>query len=59
MVFDIVMWNFHKMAHLMTGGHVTNTSDDIPYSSVVTREIVFIALTLAVLHDLEIKAADC
>ena len=46
------------MACLAVGGHMTNTLDTIIYSSVVIRESVHIALTMAALHDLEIKAAD-
>ena len=42
----------------MTGGHITNTSETIMYSSVVTRETVCITLTMAALHNLEVKAAD-
>ena len=37
---------------------MTNTPDTITYSSVVTRETVCIALTMAALHDLEVKATD-
>ena len=36
---------------------MTHTPDTITYSSVVTRETVHIALTMALLHDLEVKAA--
>ena len=37
---------------------MTNTLDVITYSSVATRDSVCIALVMAVLHDLEVKAAD-
>ena len=37
---------------------MTHTPDTITYSSVVTRETVCIALTMAALHDLEVKAAN-
>ena len=37
---------------------MTHTLDMITYSSVVTRETVCITLTMVVLHDLEVKAAD-
>ena len=37
---------------------MTHTPDSITQFSVVTRETVHISLTLAVLHDLEVKAAD-
>ena len=36
---------------------MTHTPNTITYSSVVTRETVLIALTIVVLHDLEVKAA--
>ena len=42
----------------MVGGHLTHTPDNITYSSLVTRETVCIALKMAALHDLEVKAAD-
>ena len=35
-----------------------HTPDTITYSSVVMRETVCIALTMAMLHDLEVKAAE-
>ena len=37
---------------------MTHTLDDITYSCVVSRETVCIALTVAALHDLEVKSAD-
>ena len=52
------MEDFHGKACLVAGGHMTNTPDTITYSSVVTRQTVCIVFTMAVLHDLEIKAAD-
>ena len=58
MLFDIKMENFHQNAYLVVGGHMTNTLDTITYSSVVTRKTVCIALTMAALHDLEVKAVD-
>ena len=41
----------------MVRSHETKMLEDIRYFSLVTREVVFIAL-MAVLHDLEVKAAD-
>ena len=46
------------MVCLVVGGNMSHTPDTITYSSVITRETVCIALTMAVLHDLEIKADD-
>ena len=37
---------------------MTHTSDTITSSSVVTRKTVCNGLTMAVLHDIEVKAAD-
>ena len=58
MVFDIKMEEFCRKAYLVAGGHMTHTPDIITYSIVVTRETVHIALTMVVLHDLEVKEAD-
>ena len=37
---------------------MTNRPNTFIYSNVVTRETVHIALAMAVLHDLEVNAAD-
>ena len=58
MVFDIKMEDFKRKAQLVVGGHMTNIPGTITYSYVVTRETVCIALTMAALHDLVVKAAD-
>ena len=58
MVIDLKIEDFCRMSCLVAGGHTTHTLAAITYSSVVTRETVHIALTMMVLHDLEIKAAD-
>ncbi|KAI2496194.1 Reverse transcriptase (RNA-dependent DNA polymerase) [Fragilaria crotonensis] len=39
-------------------GHMTETPASVTYASVVSRESVRIALTLAALNDLEVKTAD-
>ena len=52
------MKDFSRKACLVTGDHRTHTSDVVTYSSVVMRDIVHIALTMAALHDLVVKAAD-
>ena len=39
-------------------GHMTHTLDIIAYSSVIIIVTLHIALTVATLHDLEVKAAD-
>ena len=58
MVFDIKMDDSQRKSWLVAFGHTTHTPDVITWSIVVTREIVCIALIIAVLHDLEVKAAD-
>ena len=46
------------MEHLVVGGHVTQIPEVITYSTVVTSATAYIAFTVAVLHDLEVKRAD-
>ena len=58
MVFNIKTEDFKRKACLVVGGHVTQMPETITYFSVVTRETVFITLTMAALHNLEIKATD-
>ena len=43
---------------LVMGGPTSQKLDLITYSTVVTIETVHIALTIVVLHYLEVKAAD-
>ena len=52
------MENFRRKARFVAGGHTTDTPATLTYASVVSRESVCIALTLAALNDLEIKTAD-
>ena len=47
-----------RKARLVAGGHMTTTPAAITYASVVTRETVRIALTLAALNVLEVKVGD-
>ena len=58
MIFDIKMEDFRMKARLVAGGHVTDVSPTITHASVVSRETVQIALTIALLNDLEVKVAD-
>jgi len=58
MIFDIKMEDFRRKARLVAGGHMTDVPPTITYSSVVGRETVRIALTLAALNDLKVKVAD-
>ena len=58
-VWDIKLGeNFRRKARLVAGGHVTNAPSSITYSSVVSRDSVRIALTIAALNDLDILACD-
>jgi hypothetical protein len=58
MVFDIKMEDFKRNARLVAGGHKTEAPATITYASVVSRETVRIALMLAALNDLQVKAGD-
>ena len=58
MIFDIKMEDFRHKARLVAGGHLTKAPATITYASVVSRKIVRIALMLAALNDLEVKAGD-
>ena len=53
MIFDIKLGkNFRRKARLVGGGHQTVTPESITYSSVVSRDSVRMALTVAALNDL-------
>ena len=59
MIFDIKLGeNFRRKARLVGGGHKTVTPASITYSSVVSRDSVRIALTIAALNGLDILACD-
>ena len=58
MIFDVKMEDFRRKARLVAGGHMTEAPAAITYASVVSRETVRIALTLAALNDLEVKVGD-
>ena len=58
MIFDIKLDGFKCKARLVAGGHMTETPAVMTYASVVSRETVRIALTMAALNDLEVKASD-
>ena len=58
-IFTVKMEDFRRKARLVAGGHMTG---DVPptltYASVVSRDTVRIALTMAALNDLSVKTAD-
>jgi hypothetical protein len=58
MVFDIKMEDFTRKACLVAGGHKTDAPATITYASVISRETVSIALLMAALNNLEVKAGD-
>ena len=59
MIFDVKMGeNFRRKARMVAGGHVTEVPSTLTYSSVVSRDSVRIALTIAALNDLKVLACD-
>ena len=58
-IFDVKMGeNFRRKARLVAGGHTTATPSTLTYSSVVSRDSVRIAFTIAALHNLSVLACD-
>jgi hypothetical protein len=59
LIFDIKMGeNFRRKARMVAGGHTTETPAVLTYSSVVSRDSVRIALTIAALNDLSVLSCD-
>ena len=58
MIFDIKVEDFRSKAILVTGGHVTKPPATITYESVVSRETVHVALTVADSNDLQVRTVD-
>ena len=59
MIFDIKLDGFRHKARLVAGGHMVETPPPImTYASVVSRDTIRIALTIAALNDLQVKASD-
>lgn len=58
MIFDIKMENFQFKARLVANGNETGTPASLTYASVVSQELVRIALILAALNVLEVKTSD-
>ena len=57
MIFDVNMdKNFRRRASFFADGHKTKTTAAINYLLVVPRELVSIALTIAVINDLDVLA---
>ena len=57
MVFDVKM-DFTRKARFVGGGHLTDDPTTITYSSVVLRDLVRIALTVAELNGLDVMCCD-
>ena len=58
-IFDVKLGeNFRRKARLVAGGHTTETPSSITYSSVVSRDSVRIALTIAALNNLKNLGCD-
>jgi hypothetical protein len=59
LIFDIKMGeNFRRKARFVAGGHTTDAPSTLTYASVVSRDSVRIALTIAALNGLNIMACD-
>ena len=57
-IFDVKMEDLRRKSRYVAQGCVTEPPSTITYASVVSRESVRIALTVAALNDLEVKAGD-
>ena len=59
LIFDVKMGeNFRRKARFVAGGHTTEVPSALTYASVVSRDSVRIALTIAALNGLELLACD-
>ena len=58
MIFTIKMEDFRRKACFVAGGPMTKAPATITYASVVSRELVRIALTIAALNDLQVQVSD-
>ena len=59
MIFDIKLSeNFRRKARLVGGGHKTTATYSTKFLSVVSRDLVRIALPIAALNSLDILAFD-
>ena len=58
LIFDVKMEDFRRKARYVAQGNMTEASTTLIYLSVVSRESVRIAQTMAALNDLEVKTAE-
>jgi hypothetical protein len=57
LIFD-VKFDLTRKARFVAGGHLTDTPSFMTYASVVSRESVRIAFTIAALNDLDVLSGD-
>ncbi len=57
-VWDVKLEGFQRKARYVADGHKIDAPAALTYASVVSRESVRIALTLAALNDLDVKTSD-
>ena len=50
--------NFRRKARLVAGGHTTATPNTLTYYSIVSRDSMRIAFTIAALYNLSVLACD-
>ena len=55
LIFDVKMEDFRRKARLVAGGYMTETPKCMTYSSVVGREKVLIAITIAALMTYRLR----
>ena len=58
MIFDVKIEDFRSKARVVAGGHMAKAPAAVTYASVVSRETVRIALTIAALNEIEVKCGD-
>ena len=58
MIFDLKIEGFRRKARFVAGGHMTETPAVMTYATMVSRDTVRIALTIAALNGLEVKTSD-
>ena len=56
MIFEVKMEDFRQKAWYVARGHMPNDPPTITYASVVSREIVHLALTIAALNGFQVNA---
>ena len=60
MIFDVKQGTLQRKARYVCDGSRVDTPVEVPtYASVVSRESVRLAFTIAALNDLDVLAADC